>query len=114
MTCPTTVSEMPPLAERRKARKRTLLSGMVVHSQGRFSFPCTIRDVSASGARIAFARGTALPGELYLIDRRNNMAHRCAVAWVRDAEAGLAFRASFPMHALPDGADFLRRFAPAH
>ncbi|HEY0265116.1 MAG TPA: PilZ domain-containing protein [Rhizomicrobium sp.] len=114
MACSITVSEMPPLAERRKARKRTLLSGTVTHSQGRFSFPCTIRDVSASGARIAFARGSVLPGEIYLIDRRNNVGHRCAVAWVRDAEAGLAFRASFPMHALPADADFLRRFAPAH
>ncbi len=108
------LTELPPLAERRKARKRVLLSGLVVHSQGRYSFACTIRDTSIKGARIAFAAGNALPGEIYLIDRRNNTVHRCEIAWMRDNEAGLEFRASDSMAALPDSLAFLRRFGAPH
>ncbi len=108
------LAEPPPLAERPKPRKRALLSGTVVHSQGRFSFACTIRDTSVTGARIAFAGGNALPGEIYLINRRGNTVHRCDIAWMRNNEAGLEFRSSDNMAALPDSLAFLRRFGAPH
>ena len=50
------------MADRRpKSRRRALLGGVVVHSGGRFTIPCTIRNLSEDGARIAFKRGQMLP-----------------------------------------------------
>ena len=73
----------PPVAERRpNNRRRALLGGMVVHSQGRFSFPCTIRNVSADGARIAFKRGQVMPSDFILIDTWAGQGHRARIAWL--------------------------------
>lgn len=60
---------VPPQAERRpNGRRRALKGGIVVHSQGRFTFPCTIRNISAEGARITFKLGEVMPVDFILID----------------------------------------------
>ena len=101
----------PPAADRRpKSRRRALLGGLVVHSGGRFSFPCTIRNVSEDGARIAFRKGQMLPSDFYLVDTWAGQGHRARIAWVTATEAGLSFSGSFDMNAITDPAlSYLRR-----
>ena len=101
----------PPVAERRpNNRRRALLGGMVVHSQGRFSFPCTIRNVSADGARIAFKRGQIMPSDFILIDTWAGQGHRARIAWLTATEAGVSFSQSFDMNSIADPAlNYLKR-----
>jgi hypothetical protein len=102
--------QIPPAAERRPpkeangGRRRALLGGMVVHSQGRFSFPVTIRNLSEDGARIAFKKGQMMPSDFYLIDTWAGMGHRARIAWVTANEAGVSFSQSFDMNAITDPA----------
>ncbi len=101
----------PPVAERRpKSRRRALLGGMVVHSGGRFSFPCTIRNISEDGARIAFKKGQMMPSDFFLVDTWAGQGHRAHIAWVTANEAGLSFTTSFDMNAITDPAlGYLKR-----
>jgi len=97
--------QIPPTAERRpKGRRRALLGGMVVHSQGRFSFPVTIRNLSEDGARIAFKKGQMMPSDFYLVDTWAGQGHRARIAWVSATEAGVSFENSFDMNAITDPA----------
>lgn len=100
------------MADRRpKSRRRALLGGVVVHSGGRFSFPCTIRNLSEDGARISFKRGQMLPSEFFLVDTWAGQGHRARIAWVTASEAGVAFCDSFDMNAIEDAAlGYLKRF----
>ncbi len=107
----------PPPAERRPpknekgGRRRALLGGLVVHSQGRFSFPATIRNLSEDGARIAFRKGLMMPSEFYLIDTWAARGHRARIAWITASEAGVSFHGSFDMDAITDPAlGYLKRF----
>jgi len=102
----------PPAADRRpNARRRALKGGMVVHSGGRFTFPCTIRNLSEDGARIAFKRGQMMPSDFYLVDTWAGQGHKAHIAWVTATEAGLSFTGSFDMNAITDPAlGYLKRF----
>ena len=101
----------PPVAERRPTnRRRALLGGMVVHSQGRFSIPSTIPNVSADGARIAFKRGQVMPSDFILIDTWAGQGHRARIAWLTATEAGVSFSKSFDMNSITDPAlSYLKR-----
>ncbi len=104
-------SDPPQQAERRPSpRRRSLLSGLVVHSSGRFSFPCTIRDLSVSGARIVFAEGSVLPSNFELVNRSAGIVYRCETVWTKGGIAGVKFLSTFHMVDLPVELDFLRRF----
>jgi hypothetical protein len=99
-----------PPERRPSPRRRALLAGLVVHSAGRFSFQCTIRDISAGGARIVFAAGSAVPSQIEVINRSNGAVYHCDVIWTTNIAAGLKFTASYDMKDLPPELDFLRRF----
>jgi hypothetical protein len=104
--------QTPPKAERRpNGRRRALLGGLVVHSQGRFSFPCTIRNLSGDGARVTFKKGQIMPSSFFLIDTWAARGHRAQIAWITATEAGVSFTDSFDMDAIADPAlAYLKRF----
>jgi PilZ domain len=106
------MTELPPKSERRpKARRRVLLGGYIVHSEGTHSFKTTIRNISDTGARVTVPRGELLPPTLYLIDVRAQAGHEATLMWVKGGEAGLAFKTSFDMNALNNpGLAFLKHF----
>jgi len=103
---------MPPPGERRpNGRRRALKGGIVVHSQGHFTSPCTIRNISAEGARITFKLGEVMPVDFILIDTWAGVGHRARIAWIGPCEAGVAFGVAFDMNALTDpGLGYLKRF----
>jgi len=100
----------PPPERRPRPRRRALQAGLVVHSAGRFSFPCTIKDISDGGARIQFAAGSAVPSQIEVINRSNGAVYHCEVVWTTNTGAGLKFRTVHDMKDLPPELDFLRRF----
>lgn len=104
-------SEPPPLAERRPAlRRRAFLSGRIVYAEGRFSLPCTIRNISASGLRIAFPPGTTLPSNFYLINAKERTIYRGQIVWAGNAEAGVKIEERFSIDAIPPDLTYLNRF----
>lgn len=104
-------SEPPPPAERRPSpRHRTFLGGRIVYAEGRFSLPCTIRNISASGLRIAFAPGTTLPARFYLINARDRVVYKGLIVWANNAEAGVQIVEQFSVDAIPAELAYLGRF----
>jgi hypothetical protein len=95
---------------RRRSRRRVLLSGIVTYWDGGRSFGCTIRNISAEGARISKPRTLLLPANLYLISVRERMVHDTRVVWSHDKEAGLVFVKSNALSELADPKfNYLRR-----
>lgn len=106
-------SELPPLANRRPAgRKRAFLGCKIIYEEGRYSLPCTIRNISPGGVRIAFATGERMPSRFYLINERERTGHKARIIWVSHAEAGVELESTFPLHAIPAELSYLKRFAP--
>jgi hypothetical protein len=102
----------PPLAERRPGRRtRSLLGGVVVYAEGQRSFPCTIRNITARGARIAFADGHAPPSSFQLINLRDQMVHQAHIVWASATEAGVALESGVAMGALPHNLRYLKQFS---
>lgn len=104
-------SEPPPPAERRPSpRRRAFLGGRIVYAEGRFSLPCTIRNISASGLRIAFPPGTTLPSSFHLINPKDRMIYRGQIVWANNAEAGVKIEERFSVDAIPAELAYLNRF----
>lgn len=104
--------EVPPLANRRPSpRKRSFLGCTVVYGDGADSFPCVIRNVAPTGARIGFDNGHTLPSSFWLVSGRDRIAHKARAAWVKATEAGVEFENAIPLHQLPAELAWLKRFA---
>jgi hypothetical protein len=79
--------------EQRKApRKKVLLTGKVIYGDGAYVLDCTIRDISATGARITLAQGRSIPETAYLLDMVNRVAYDAVVVSERAGGFGLKFR----------------------
>jgi len=76
---------------RASPRKRTLLQGSIVFND-RFSLiKCVVRDLSETGARIAFEHPIDIPPEFHLEIARKGISRRCRVSWSKGKEHGLMF-----------------------
>jgi hypothetical protein len=95
---------------RANPRNRSLLRGTVVYSEGRHSFPCSIRDWSDTGARITFPVGQLFPSQLFLVNTQKGTGHKAEVVWAGSTQAGLKFLATFGMNDVPTDLAYLRRF----
>ena len=79
--------------EQRKApRKKVLLTGKVIYDGGAHMFDCTIRDISATGARITLNQARAIPDNFYLLDMVNRVAYEALVVSERAGGFGLKFK----------------------
>ena len=97
-------SEAPPPAERRpKPRSRVLLSGLVVYGDGAYSFDCSFRNLSETGARVVM-KNPQFPSEFFLINIRDRVAYDCRVVWNKGGEVGVAFKATIALSAVTDPA----------
>jgi hypothetical protein len=95
---------------RKSTRKSTRLAGLVVFNRGRESLVCSIRDLSATGARIklqtadnkAFSKPIEMPDAFTLVMRVDRLEVDCEVIWRKGGEAGLRFLSAVrPMTAQP-------------
>ena len=95
--------DLPPPAERRPIpRRRVLLGGVATYENGTYTLKCQIRDLNEKGARIVLAAGQNLPDELYLVNMRDNMAHKARLVWRKGNEAGLQFITSEDIRRITD------------
>lgn len=78
------------MEERRAApRYRVLKSGQLKF--GNSSLECRIRNVSATGARIAVRNSNLIPNEFELVMVSDNISRHSHIVWRRDDQIGLAF-----------------------
>ena len=95
----------PPVAERRpKPRSRVLLSGVVAYGDGAYSFDCSFRNLSETGARVSIGRNLQFPSEFFLINVRDRVAYDCKVVWNKGSEVGVTFKATVALSAVTDPA----------
>ncbi|THD62533.1 MAG: PilZ domain-containing protein [Bradyrhizobium sp.] len=80
------------VTKKRDARKSVQQPGWITLDGGFAARPCTVRDMSATGARITVDDPNALPGRLRLAFTRDTRTGRnCAVVWRRGKSLGVKF-----------------------
>ena len=88
--------------ERGAPRRRTLTGGKIVYGDGAYTYDCTIREISTSGARIGIAGGIVIPRAFFLIDQKRGTAFEAVLVWRNGTQAGLKFRAAHDLVHLAD------------
>jgi hypothetical protein len=97
---PATVKNQLPsegIEHRKAPRKKVLLTGKIIYDGGAHVLDCSIRDISATGARIAIAPGTFIPATVYLLDMVNRVAYEAAVVSERTNGFGMKFLKTLPL-----------------
>lgn len=85
--------------KRRTKRKKTALPGLITFKTMRIQVPCTISDMSGTGARLdfpetirqSFGELEHLPGKCTLVMRADRLQVECEIVWRRDGGAGVRF-----------------------
>jgi len=76
--------------EKRAApRFKVLKGGTVATDDGRI--PCTVRNMSSSGAAVEFAQRVDLPETFTLVIENDRFSRRCRPVWSNARRAGMAF-----------------------
>ncbi len=94
---PATAAKPIPLTpdeQRSSRRPRVLLTGRLVFGEADLTVDCTIRDLTATGARLKLSGPAALPAKLKLIEVNSGRVHDCEVSWRRLPEIGVSFLSS--------------------
>jgi len=73
-------------------RTRTFLKGVVLYDNRRVSIECTIRDLSDTGARIAFPSPITIPDRIELFIPQKNRTYLADVKRQDGSDVGVAFR----------------------
>jgi len=79
--------------KRDSPRTRALKSGRIVFNHGSSSIDCTIRNLSASGAKLLVENALGLPAEFVLMCA-DDRSYRCTVRWRKLNEMGVSFDAT--------------------
>ena len=77
---------------RKEVRQRTFLKGRILFNKGASSMDCLVRDMSASGARLALTETTTLPDSFDLYIPQKEKTFRSALAWRRADSVGITFQ----------------------
>jgi len=95
--------------ERRKLpRLKSLLRGRVYFNNRNSSLECLVRDITAQGARLAFADDAIVPEVVELYVPSKDQMFRAHVVWQHGSEAGVAFSIA-ESEATPIEADLAER-----
>ena len=97
--------------DRRAARQRVLLTGLVAYDQMNISFRCAIRNRSPSGAQLKLPNGMVVPDRFWLIDVGEGSAYNATAVWRRYPNVGVTLADPLDLkHAFPESG---KRFAVA-
>jgi hypothetical protein len=78
------------MIEKRAAQRFKVLKGGLVAIEGG-SIPCTVRNMSSTGAAVEFAQHVDLPSTFTLRIERDRFARRCRPVWSNKRRAGMAY-----------------------
>ncbi len=111
MAIPSAKEILAASAENRgEPRKRVLMSGLAVTEDGGDAFPCTVLDVSSTGARVRVGPDRVLPDVFRLIVVRNRTVHMARVMWRNQQLAGVRFEDTYFIDSrLPEELRYIQR-----
>lgn len=76
---------------RRESRQRVFLKGRIMYNNGASSLDCLVRDLSATGARLAMSETTTLPEAFDLYIAQKDKTYRATLRWRREDGVGVTF-----------------------
>ncbi|WP_019904357.1 PilZ domain-containing protein [Methylobacterium sp. 77] len=76
---------------RREPRQRTFLKGRIIFNNGASSMDCLVRDMSATGARLALSETATLPEVFELFIPQKERTYKASLRWRRTDGIGIAF-----------------------
>lgn len=76
---------------RNEIRQRVFLKGRILFNNGASSMDCLVRDLSASGARLALSESTTLPEVFDLYIPQKDRTFRSTLRWRRSDGVGVTF-----------------------
>jgi hypothetical protein len=84
-----TTSRAATLGRRASARRRVLLTSLIVDLDSGLIAPCRVENVSGEGARIKLAERRFLPPAFWLIAVTAGLAYRATTVWRDDDRLGV-------------------------
>jgi hypothetical protein len=75
-------------------RRRVLKAGIAASNDRHLTVACTVRDVSATGARLRAESSVSIPDTFELIIEVDGLEADCQVVWRRANEVGVKFLAA--------------------
>lgn len=76
---------------RRSPRQRVLKSGKIIYGGGSIVVDCTIRNLSATGARLQVPTSVAIPDRFEFAEAAAGTRRPATVVWRRGALMGIRF-----------------------
>ena len=76
---------------RRSARRRVFKSAICTHSGKHIGVPCTVRDISQSGARLRIEATMAVCKQFELLIEIDGLEAKCDTIWRKGHEMGVRF-----------------------
>lgn len=102
--CPPELAEAAAFSledRRRSPRRRSLTGAVLIHSQGRESTACIVRNLSRDGASVRLSEPIELKAPLYLLDHVHGFGFSARVVWRRETILGLKFDSHFSLPTRP-------------
>ncbi len=95
------------MPKKRAHPRKGVVATAVLMSEGR-AIPCSVRDLSAGGARLSFRDINLVPREFELAIKSTGETHRAQLRWRKGTEIGVAFvqdRRGFGRRTSPPGTE---------
>lgn len=80
--------------QRSAQRRRVLKAGLVAYNERHATLSCTVRDISATGARVRVDGSVSAPDTFDLIIQIDGLEASCEVVWRNGNEVGVRFLAA--------------------
>ncbi len=77
--------------DRREERVEKTKAATICVDGAEMNFPCTVRDIHSSGARLSIVNAQGIADSFLLIVRSDDLIARCKVAWRKSNEIGVRF-----------------------
>ena len=77
--------------ERRSLRRRVLKGAIIAYNDRRSTLPCTVRDLSETGARLRADNAISPPDTFTLIIELDGFEADCKVIWRKPPELAVTF-----------------------
>jgi hypothetical protein len=98
--------------QRRAPRRRVLKAGIVAYNDRHSTLPCSVRDLSATGARVRVEGSISAPDTFELLIPIDGLEANCQVVWRSDADVGVRFLAA-PRVVAPKRTQVINPLVPA-
>ena len=86
--------EVTQRQRRRAARLNIEIDGVIKSFERNAQLPCTVRDISETGARLHVENGDHIPDVFRLNLEHEGFSIECIVVWRSETEVGVIFEAA--------------------